>query len=81
MEYRSQRENLFGNQKAQRQVSGFRVLRQLSLKADLHGTIFAYDYRVRIAYVMTYDHPHIHAQFSPRTSTMCRTNVVGLIGH
>ena len=60
MEYRSQRESLFGNQKAQRQVSGFRVLRQLSLKADLHGTIFAYDYRVRIAYVMTYDHPHTH---------------------
>ena len=53
------------------------MLRQLSLKADLHGTIFAYDYRVRIAYVMTYDHPHRHTQFSLRTSAMCRTNVIG----
>ena len=31
---------------------------QLSLKADVEGTNFAYDYRVQLAYVMTFDHPH-----------------------
>ena len=30
------------------------------LKADLDGTIFAYDYRGRLAYFMTFDHPHAH---------------------
>ena len=30
------------------------------VKADLHGTSFAYDYRARLAYVMTFDHPHAH---------------------
>ena len=30
------------------------------LKADLDGTILAYDYRARLANVMTFDHPHAH---------------------
>ena len=30
------------------------------VKADEDGTIFAYDYRARITYVMTFDHPHAH---------------------
>ena len=30
-----------------------------SLKADLDGTIFACDYRARLAYVMTFDHLHM----------------------
>ena len=29
------------------------------LKADLDGTIFACHYRARLAYVMTFDHPHM----------------------
>ena len=33
---------------------------QLSLKADVEGMIFAYNYHVRLAYVMTFDHPHVH---------------------
>ena len=47
-------------------------------KADLDGTSFAYEYRVRLAYVMNF-WPSTRAQFSLTTSTMCRTNVVGLI--
>ena len=46
------------------------------VKADLDGTIFAYDYRARLAYVMTFDHPHAHSfhlQIYPR-----RPDVVGL---
>ena len=30
------------------------------VKADLDGTIFTYDCRARITYVMTFDHPHAH---------------------
>ena len=30
------------------------------VKADEDGTIFVYDYRARITYVMTFDHPHAH---------------------
>ena len=30
-----------------------RIQVKVSLKADLDGTIFAYDYRARLAYVMT----------------------------
>ena len=30
------------------------------VKADLDGTIFAYDYRARLAYVMAFDHPDAH---------------------
>ena len=40
-------------------------------KADLDGTSFAYDYRVRLAYVMDF-WPSTRAQFSRTTSTMCR---------
>ena len=29
-----------------------------NIKADLDGTNFAYDYRARLAYVVTFDHPH-----------------------
>ena len=32
----------------------------VSLKADLDSTIFAYDYRARLAFVMIFDHPHAH---------------------
>ena len=32
-----------------------------SAMPDLDGTIFAYDYRARLAYVMIFDHrPHVH---------------------
>ena len=31
-----------------------------TLKADLDGTISAYDYRERLAYVMAFDHSHAH---------------------
>ena len=33
-----------------------------TVKADLDGTcrICAYDYRARLAYVRTFDHPHMH---------------------
>ena len=30
------------------------------IKADLDGTIFAYNYRARLAYIMTFDHPQAH---------------------
>ena len=30
------------------------------IKADLDGTIFAYNYRARLAYIMTFDHPQTH---------------------
>ena len=30
------------------------------VKADLDRTIFAYDYCVQLAYIMTFDHPHAH---------------------
>ena len=33
---------------------------QLFLKANFKGTIFANDYRARLAYVMTFGHPHAH---------------------
>ena len=42
------------------------ILDKNKLKADL-------DYRARLAYVMTFDHPHAH------NIHKCRTNVVGLI--
>ena len=48
------------------------------LKADLDSTIFAYDYRARLTYVKTLAH-RLSLNFSLTTSTMCRTNVVGLI--
>lgn len=32
----------------------------VTLKADLDGTIFAYDYCAWLAYVWTFDHPHAH---------------------
>ena len=48
------------------------------VKADLHGTSFAYDYRARLAYAMTFDHPHTRTIFSYDIH-MCRTVVVGLI--
>ena len=49
----------------------------ISLTADLDGKILAYDYRAQLVYVMTFDYPRV--QFSLTTSTMCRTNVMGLI--
>ena len=30
------------------------------VKADLGGKVFPYDYRARLAYVMTFDHPNAH---------------------
>ena len=44
------------------------------VKADLHGTSFAYDYRARLAYVMTFDYPHAHNFFirHPHVSYGCR---------
>ena len=44
------------------------------VKADLDGTSFAYDYRARLAYVMTFDHPHAHNFFirHPHVSYGCR---------
>ena len=30
------------------------------IKADLDGTIFAYNYSGRLAYIMTFDHPQAH---------------------
>ena len=30
-----------------------------TLNANLDSAIFAYDYRVGLAYVMTFDHPHV----------------------
>ena len=46
------------------------------LKADLEGTIFACHYHARLAYTMTFNLPH---NFHLRTSTICHTNVLGLI--
>ena len=31
-----------------------------NVKADLDGSIFAYNYRAGLTYVMTFDHPHVH---------------------
>ena len=31
-----------------------------TLNANLDSAIFAYDYRARLAYVMTFNHPHVH---------------------
>ena len=44
------------------------------VKADLHGTIFTYDYRARLAYAMTFDHPHAHNFLirHPHVSYGCR---------
>ena len=49
-----------------------------SAMPDLDGTIFACDYRARLAYVMIFDHrPHVHIfTYDIHTS---RTDVVGLI--
>ena len=33
---------------------------QSRVKADLDSTIFAYNYRAQLAYVTTFDHPHVH---------------------
>ena len=30
-----------------------------TLNANLDSAIFAYDYRARLAYVMTFNHPHV----------------------
>ena len=45
-----------------------------SVKADLNGKIFPYDYRARLAYVMTFDHPHAHYFHlrHPHVSYVCR---------
>ena len=38
---------------------------QVWLKADfVDGTIFAYDYRARLPYVKTFDHPYVHNFFT-----------------
>ena len=44
------------------------------VKADLDGTIFTYDYRARLAYAMTFDHPHAHNFLirRPHVSYDCR---------
>ena len=47
------------------------------VKADLDGTIFAYDYRARLTYVMTFDHP-TRTIFTYDIHT-CPTDVVGPI--
>ena len=41
--------------KRSKERQGPAFLRDVRLKADLDGTIFAYDYRARLAYVMTHD--------------------------
>ena len=48
---------IFKNKNLFRNLSG--LIFQLAVKADLHGNcmIFAYDYRARLAGVMTFDHP------------------------
>ena len=45
-----------------------------SVKADLDGEIFAYDYRAWRAYVMTFHHPHAHYLHlrHPHVSYVCR---------
>ena len=30
-----------------------------NLKADLDGMIFAYNHRARLAYIRTFNHPHV----------------------
>ena len=44
------------------------------VKADEDGTIFVYDYRARITYVMTFDHPQAHNFHlrNPHMSYRCR---------
>ena len=32
------------------------------VKADLGGKVFPYDYRARLAYVMTFDHPRFQTK-------------------
>ena len=49
-----------------------------TLKADLDGTILAYDYRARLAYVMTFEYLHAHNFHLRHPFTMRPTNVVGL---
>ena len=49
-----------------------KILKSCPLKVDLDGTI-----RTQLAYINTFDHPHAHNFHL--TSTMCCTNVAGLI--
>ena len=41
-------------------LQSFSLEEPRTLKADLDGTIFAYDCRERLAYVMAFDHSHAH---------------------
>ena len=46
------------------------------LKADLDGTILAYDYRAQLAYVITLDHTHAHNFHSPHPQRVVRMSRV-----
>lgn len=50
----------------------------LLFKVKFDGTIFTYDYHVRVAYVTTFDHPQTQNFYLQHPRTMCLTNVVGL---
>ena len=39
-------------------VGGYR--KKSNLKADLDGMIFAYDHHAQLAYIRTFNHPHVH---------------------
>ena len=44
---------------------------QSRAKADLDSTIFAYNYRAQLAYVTTFDHPHVHTYDIHNVSYEC----------
>ena len=46
------------------------------LKADLDGTILAYDYRAQLAYVITLDHTYAHNFHSPHPQLVVRMSRV-----
>ena len=55
-------------------LSSARKTARNSTMSDLDGTIFAYDYGARLAYVMTFDHPDAHSFHlrHPHVSYGCR---------